>query len=62
VSENSSAPQRYSIALVGCGRISERHLDAIARQPALRLVAVSDEVEERARAAGEKWGVPWFTS
>jgi hypothetical protein len=34
--------QRYSIALVGCGRISERHLEAIAGEPALRLDAVCD--------------------
>ena len=61
MSENG-ADRRYSIAVVGCGRISERHLDAIASQPALRLVAVCDEVEERARTAGEKWRVPWFTS
>ena len=57
-----AANRTYSIALVGCGRISERHLDAIDSQPALRLVAVCDDVEERARVAGEKWGVPWFTS
>jgi UDP-N-acetyl-2-amino-2-deoxyglucuronate dehydrogenase len=50
------------IALVGCGRISERHIDAIAANPQLELVAVCDEVAERARAAGEKSGVPHFTS
>ncbi|HEY9515940.1 MAG TPA: Gfo/Idh/MocA family oxidoreductase [Gemmatimonadaceae bacterium] len=54
--------QRYRVALVGCGRISERHFDAIASQSALQLVAVCDEVPERARAAGEKWGVQSFTS
>ena len=59
---SDSDARQYSIALVGCGRISERHLEAIASEPALRLVAVCDEIEERARAAGEKWGVPWFTS
>ena len=48
--------------MVGCGRISERHFEAIASQPALRLVAACDEVAERASATGEKWGVPWFTN
>ncbi|HUO52298.1 MAG TPA: Gfo/Idh/MocA family oxidoreductase [Gemmatimonadaceae bacterium] len=51
----------FRVVLIGCGRISERHFDAIAARPALKLVAVCDEVPERARAAGEKHGVPHFT-
>jgi UDP-N-acetyl-2-amino-2-deoxyglucuronate dehydrogenase len=47
---------------VGCGRISERHFEAIASQPALELVGVCDEVPERAHVAGGKWNVPSFTS
>ncbi len=50
------------IALVGCGRIAKNHFDAIAKIDALRLVAVCDVVESRAREAGEQQGVPWFTS
>ena len=48
--------------LVGCGRISERHLEAIAAQPQLQLVAVCDEIPERAEAAAKKAGVPAFDS
>ena len=58
-------PQRdqpIRLVLVGCGRISERHLEAIDAHPELSLVAVSDEVPARARAVGEKQGVPAFTS
>ncbi len=55
-----SAPIR--IALVGCGRISANHFEAIARVEGLELSAVCDVVESRAREAGEKLGVPWFTS
>jgi UDP-N-acetyl-2-amino-2-deoxyglucuronate dehydrogenase len=58
----SKISDRFRISLVGCGRISERHFDAIAQQPALELVAVCDEIPERARSAGERLGVPWFTS
>jgi UDP-N-acetyl-2-amino-2-deoxyglucuronate dehydrogenase len=47
--------------LVGCGRISERHLEAIASQPSLELVGVCDTIPERARAAGERTGAPAFT-
>lgn len=50
------------IALVGCGRISQNHFDAIANIDGLVLTAVCDVVEERARAAGEQNNVPWFTS
>jgi UDP-N-acetyl-2-amino-2-deoxyglucuronate dehydrogenase len=50
------------IALVGCGRISRNHFEAIDKVDGLALAAVCDSVEERARAAGEGQGVPWFTS
>jgi UDP-N-acetyl-2-amino-2-deoxyglucuronate dehydrogenase len=52
----------FRIALVGCGRISRNHFEAIARVDGLTLTAVCDTVEERARAAGETNGVPWFAS
>ena len=55
-------PERFRIALVGCGRISKNHFEAIARVPELELVGVADIVPERARAAGDANGVPWFTS
>jgi UDP-N-acetyl-2-amino-2-deoxyglucuronate dehydrogenase len=50
------------VAFVGCGRISGNHFEALSRIEGLRLVAVCDVIEERARAAGEKWNVPWFTN
>ena len=50
------------VALVGCGRISANHFEAIDRIEGMSLVAVCDAVESRARAAGEKWHVPFFTS
>ena len=53
--------RRIRLALVGCGRISRNHFDAIARLPELELVAVCDEVPARAQEAGEGQGVPWFT-
>ena len=50
------------MVLVGCGRISERHFDAIQGNPRLSLVAVCDEIADRAHAAGTKLTVPAFTS
>ena len=57
-----SKSRDFKIALVGCGRISRNHFDAIAKVEGLHLSAVSDSDESRARAAGEEQGVPWFTS
>ncbi len=49
-------------ALVGCGRISGKHIDAIQNLPNATLVAVCDTDSARAKATGEKAGVPWYTS
>ncbi len=48
-------------ALIGCGRISEKHLGALASGhiPA-RLAAVCDLDEAKAREKGEKYGCPWY--
>jgi UDP-N-acetyl-2-amino-2-deoxyglucuronate dehydrogenase len=62
MSANKRQQQDFTIALVGCGRISKNHFDAIRRVDGLRLAAVSDTDETRARAAGEGQGVPWFKS
>lgn len=51
----------FRVAVVGCGRISKNHFDALAKVDGLTLSAVCDIVPERARAAGEAQGVPWFT-
>jgi UDP-N-acetyl-2-amino-2-deoxyglucuronate dehydrogenase len=56
------ADKTFRVVLVGCGRISERHFEAIASQPSLKLVGVCDVVPERAKEAGEKFKVPYFTS
>jgi UDP-N-acetyl-2-amino-2-deoxyglucuronate dehydrogenase len=58
----SESAREFRIALVGCGRISTNHFDAIAAVEGLRLTAVCDSAEDRARAAGERLGLPWFTS
>jgi len=56
------AGKEFRVALVGCGRISKNHFDAIRKVEGLHLTAVCDVVEDRARAAGEEHGVRWFTN
>jgi len=51
-----------NIALIGCGRISGKHLESIAQlTDDLKLVAVCDIIAERAKSAGEKYGADWYT-
>jgi UDP-N-acetyl-2-amino-2-deoxyglucuronate dehydrogenase len=57
-----SEERNFRIALAGCGRISKNHFEAIDKIDGLDLVAVSDVDPARAKAAGEAWGVPYFTS
>lgn len=49
-------------ALVGCGRIAKKHADILNEGQVnnAKLVAVCDCKEDRAKAYGEKYGVPWF--
>ncbi|QCG93048.1 Gfo/Idh/MocA family oxidoreductase (plasmid) [Azospirillum sp. TSA2s] len=55
---------KLGFALVGCGRIAVRHAELLGsgRIEGASLSAVCDLVEERAKAFGERWGVPAFTS
>ena len=55
-------PDTFRIGLVGCGRISKNHFDAIRKIDGLTLSAVCDIDAERARRAGEEHGVPCFRS
>ena len=55
-------PAPIRIAVVGCGRISRNHFDAIAKVDSLELAAVCDILPERAREAAGRYGVPGFES
>lgn len=52
------------VALLGCGRIALRHAELLSKGEikGARLVCVCDIQEDRARAFGEKYAVPYFTS
>jgi len=50
-----------TIALVGCGRISQRHIEAIVAADGVEIAAVCDTNSDKARQAGEKLSVPWTT-
>ena len=62
MNDSSASSKVFRIGVVGCGRISRNHFDAISKVPELQLVAVCDSHAERGRAAGEQQGVPSFES
>ena len=49
------------VAVIGCGAISSRHLDAIVALEEAQLVAVCDNKPDRAKTAGEKYGAIAYT-
>ncbi len=54
--------KKIRFALVGCGRIARKHAEILSKQiPEAMLVAVCDIIPERAKAYGDKYGVPYFT-
>jgi UDP-N-acetyl-2-amino-2-deoxyglucuronate dehydrogenase len=57
-----SSEKKFRIALIGCGRISKNHFEAIDQIDGLELVAVCDSDAERAAQAGTQWGVQHYTS
>jgi UDP-N-acetyl-2-amino-2-deoxyglucuronate dehydrogenase len=58
----TDATTAYRVALVGCGRISRNHVEAIGRIEGLELVATCDVIADRARSVAGPLGIPWFTS
>lgn len=63
MSGTTSETGRTRVGLIGCGFYAQNHLHAwkdLASEGA-ELVAVCDRDESKARAAGEKFGAPWFT-
>ena len=49
------------IALVGCGRISKRHIEAIKETDGVEISLVCDQIESRAKETAEKLDVPYLT-
>jgi predicted dehydrogenase len=50
------------VCVIGMGPIGNLHADIYKADALAELAGVCDIIPERARAAGERLGVPWFTS
>jgi len=53
--------ERLKVAIIGCGNVSSVHFAATAQNLAAELIAACDTKPERAKAMGEKYGIPYFT-
>ena len=51
-----SAKKQYGFGIIGCGMISEFHAQAIEAMDNARLVCVTDQVEDAACRAANKYG------
>ena len=63
VPETELKNNRLKVGVIGCGRISEKHLSVITdARMETDLSAVTDLDETKAREKGEKYKVPWYTN
>ncbi|MBQ8203691.1 MAG: Gfo/Idh/MocA family oxidoreductase [Clostridia bacterium] len=53
--------KKFKAAVIGCGKISTRHLDAISALENVELVAVCDNKEEAAISTARRYGVKYYT-
>lgn len=54
--------KKMRFAIIGCGRIAQRHAESIVALPEAELVAVCDIVPEKAQAFADKYGAKPYTS
>ncbi|HEY3397909.1 MAG TPA: Gfo/Idh/MocA family oxidoreductase [Armatimonadota bacterium] len=57
----ATSGRTHGFAVIGCGVISDTHLEAIKLLPQARLVAVCDAVPERAQAKAAQFGAEAYT-
>ena len=53
--------KKFKAAVIGCGNISPRHIEAIIALDYVELAAVCDNKENVAKSAAEKYGVKYYT-
>ncbi len=56
-----TSARTIGVGLIGAGAISTQHLEALDAIPGARIAGVASASADKARAAGERWNVPWTT-
>ncbi len=50
--------KKVRLGMIGCGRISKNHFEAVAQIPEAEFVACADIIEDKAKAAAELYKIP----
>lgn len=53
---------KYKLALIGCGDISSRYIEAANLSKYVKIVKLMDTNEQNAKSQGDTYGIPWTTS
>lgn len=53
--------ENIGVGIIGCGAIFGVHADAIANNPSVKLIAVADIMEEKAKTAAERYQCTYYT-
>jgi len=53
---------KVNFALLGCGRIADKHIEAIVKQDEAKLTSVCDIKEKKAKEYGDKFNIPFYTN
>ncbi|MDO8683406.1 MAG: Gfo/Idh/MocA family oxidoreductase [Armatimonadota bacterium] len=53
---------KLRVCVIGMGPIGNRHADIYKADELVELAGVCDIIEDRVKTAGERLGIPWFTS
>ena len=53
-----STPEKVTVGVIGCGKISSIYLEAPRTFDILNIVACSDQVRERAESQAAAYGIP----
>lgn len=51
-----------NIGIIGCGRISKNHFEAILKIPNAKIVGCCDIIEKRAKDAAKTYNIPYWTT
>ena len=51
------AEPKYTVAIIGCGRLGQHYAEVYQTLPNTELVAIAEHNPERRRAVGERFGI-----
>ena len=59
---NIASNKNIKVAVIGCGRIAGHHIQSIHKTKGIDIVSVCDLIEEKSKAYGNEYDIPYFTN